>query len=72
MVQISWVNVASVIFGGVQGAVAIAGGREELFRKKFLSPPCTPLTLQKPFRRDGFVTDIVTSKSYILSPFKGF
>jgi len=34
---------------GVQGAVAIAGGREELFRKKFLSPPCTPLTLQKLF-----------------------
>jgi len=33
------------------GAVAIAGGREELFRKKFLSPPCTPLTLQKLFEK---------------------
>jgi len=41
---------ATDVFAGC-GAVAIAGGREELFRKKFLSPPCTPLTLQKLFEK---------------------
>jgi len=36
---------------GRMGGVALAGGREKLFRKKLLSPPCTPLTLQKLFEK---------------------
>jgi len=46
-------------FGRGEGAVAIAGGREELFRKKFLSPPCTPPHSSKTFRKMGFATDIL-------------
>jgi len=37
-----------------EGADAIAGGREKLFRKKLLSPPCTPLTLPKLFQKRWF------------------
>jgi len=51
-----------------EGAVAIAGGREELFRKKFLSPPCTP-SLYKNFSKNGLCDRYFVKQNILFDPF---